>query len=163
MPLPLLTLEQLLRFPPTILGTIRWKKSVGAPAGDYCSGFDIRVEEHTTTDYLDGGGGQAIPDEGTGIYKPVPDSVTCRPGADYGDEHSVSFQVTGLHFNAFPDGFYRITPTLKGNWRPSGLLAPLVFRLVEPFSDRMALTEDAPVKHCAFEVTRRGWFSGRRF
>ena len=46
-----LTDDELLRLPPMILGIIRWRKYIGQPAGDYCSGFNIRVEEDTATQF----------------------------------------------------------------------------------------------------------------
>jgi len=79
-----------------------------------------------------------------------------------GDDRAVSFRVTELHLNAFPDGRYRITPSLKGNWRPSGLLAALSYRAIEPISASVALTKDDHIQSVEFEVVRRGLFSGRR-
>jgi hypothetical protein len=46
-----LTDDELLRRPPMILGIIRWRKYIGQPAGHYCSGFNIRVEQHTATQF----------------------------------------------------------------------------------------------------------------
>ena len=162
MPLPILSLEQILRLPPMIVGIIRWKRSVGEPPGDPCAGFDIRVEEHTATEYVDAGGGHIVPEPGTGIFKLVSDSVSCQARADQGDDHVISFQVSGLHFNMPFDGYYRITPNLKGNWRPSGIFAPVGYRAIEPISANVGLKKDAPVQSLEFEVVRRSWFSGRR-
>jgi hypothetical protein len=92
------------------------------------------VEEHTATEYVDAGGGHIVPAPGTGIFKLVSDSVSCRVGADQGDDHVISIQVWGLHFNMPLDGHYRITPTLKGNWRPSGIFAAVGYRAIEPIS-----------------------------
>ncbi len=158
----LLSFEQLVRLPPMIFGIIRWKKTVGDPTGDRCAGFDIRVEEHTATEYRDLGGGHYGPEPGTGIWKIVSDSVSCRPLADQGDDHVISFHVTGLHFNMPLDGYYRITPSLKGNWRPSGIFSLLSYRAIEPLSASIVLKKDNPVQSCEFEVVRRSWFSGRR-
>lgn len=158
-----LTLEQLARLPPTIVGTIHWKSSAGVPAGDLRSGFSIRVEEHTASQFRDAGGGHYEKIPGTGIWKDVPaDSVLLRPGTTEGNDCSVSFTVTGLHLNAFPDGKYRITPVLKGDWRPSGMLAALGHRDIEPTSMSVGLEKDHPLKSMDFEVVRRSNFSGRR-
>ena len=88
--------------PPMIFGVIRWNKYIGRPAGDLCSGFNIRVEEHTATQYRALGGGkyEAIP--GTGIWKDVVDPLSCRESPDEGDYHKLSFQIwgRGIHLNA---------------------------------------------------------------
>ncbi|MEK6753757.1 MAG: hypothetical protein AABZ00_15985 [Chloroflexota bacterium] len=161
MPLPILSLEELLRLPPMIFGTIRWKISVGKPTGDPCASFDIQVEEHTATEFRDAGGGNIIPEPGTGIFKLVSNSVSCWAQADQGDEHIIKFKVSGLHFNMPFDGYYRITPRLRGNWRPSGIFA-IGYRTIEPISANVVLKKDDPTQSCEFEVVRRSWFSGRR-
>ncbi len=162
MPVPTLSLEELVRLPPMIVGIIRWKGSVGQPEGDPCAGFNIRVEEHTATEYRDAGGGHFVPEPGTGIFKLIPDSVSFRSGADQGDDHVISFQVSGLHVNMPLDGYYRITPNLQGNWRPSMTLAVVGYRTIEPVSANAVLKKDAPVQNVEFEVIRRSWFSGRQ-
>ena len=50
------------------------------------------------------GSGKYEPILGTGIWKDVVDAVSCRVLADQGDDHKLSFQVWGIHLNAFPDG-----------------------------------------------------------
>ena len=50
------------------------------------------------------GVGKHEPIPGTGIWKAVVDAVSCRVLADQGDDHKLSFQVWGIHLNAFPDG-----------------------------------------------------------
>ena len=45
------SIEDLVALPPTIFGIIRWSKYIGRPPGDLCSGFNIRVEEHTATQF----------------------------------------------------------------------------------------------------------------
>jgi hypothetical protein len=156
-----LSLEQLLALPPLIFGTIRWKSSIGVPSGDLASGFSIRVEEHTATQFRDVGGGHIEPIPGTGIWKVVSDSLACYVLSTEGNNREVGFRVTGLHLNAFPDGRYRITPSLKGNWRPSGLFA-LSYRAIEPISASVALKKDDHIQSVEFEVVRRSLFSGRR-
>ena len=69
MPDPILSIDEVLRLPPRIFGTIRWKKSIGRPTGDLCAGFSIKVEEHTATQFLSGPGGIHIPKPGTGILR----------------------------------------------------------------------------------------------
>jgi hypothetical protein len=112
------SIDELVALPPTIFGVVRWKKYIGRPAGHLCSGFNIRVEEHTATQFRAVGGGKYEPIPGTGIWKDVNDSLVCREMADEGDYHKLGFQVWGrdIHVNAFPDGQYRITPTLTGMW-----------------------------------------------
>jgi hypothetical protein len=92
----------------------------------------------------------------------VSDAVWCRALGDEGTEHRISFQVSGLHFNMPLDGFYRITPRLKGRWWPSGLFVLAGYRAIEPIYASLVLKKDAPVQTCEFEVVRRSWFSGRR-
>jgi len=62
------SIDDLVALPPTIFGTIRWKKYIGRPLGDLCSGFNIRVEEHTATQFRAVGGGKYEPIPGTGIW-----------------------------------------------------------------------------------------------
>jgi hypothetical protein len=157
-----LSVDQIFRLPPMIFGTIRWKKSIGRPMGDPCSAFDILVQEHTTTEYRDLGGGHYGPEPGTGIFKTVSDSVSCGNLSDQGDDYVLSFQVTGLHYNAYLDGYYRITPRLKGNWNSSIFLDFFGYRLIEPLSISLMLTKEKPVQSCEFEVMRRSWLTGRR-
>jgi len=161
MPLSILSPEQLLRLPPMIIGTIRWKISIGGPTGDASEAFDVKVEEHTATEYRDAGGGNIIPEPGTGIFKLVSNSVSCRMRSDEGDDHMIGFQVTGLHYNMPFDGFYRTTPRLRVKWRPSGIFA-LGYYVIEPISANVVLTRDHPIQSCEFEVVHRSWFSGRR-
>lgn len=157
-----LSREELLRLPPMIIGTIRWKGSVGRPSGDLCSGFDIVFEEHTPTQFRDAGG-HAEPIPGTGIWKTISESTTCRSVTEEETYLSVSLRFMGLHVNMFPDGSYRISPRLRGNWRPSGLLAALSgYRAIEPASYTVVLTKADPIQAIAFEVVRRSWLSGRR-
>lgn len=144
--------------PPTIFGVIRWNKYIGRPAGDFCSGFNIRVEEHTATQYRALGGGkyEAIP--GTGIWKDVVDPVSCTELPDEGDYHKLGFQVwgRGIHLNAFPDGGYRITPTLKGTWSYTNPVQ-LIFgaRAIEPKSASVVLKKDDHIGSVEFELVQR--------
>jgi hypothetical protein len=149
------SIDDLIALPPTIFGTIRWKKYIGRPLGDLCSGFNIRVEEHTATQFRAIGGGKYEPIPGTGIWKDVVDAVSCRELADEGDYHKLSFQVWGLHLNAFPDGRYRITRTLKGTW--SRAAYPVFFgsRTMEPQSFSVVLKKDDHIQGVEFEVVQR--------
>jgi hypothetical protein len=100
------SIEDLVALPPMIFGIIRWSKYSGRPTGDICSGFNIRVEEHTATQFRAVGGGKYEPIPGTGIWKDVVDAVTCRELSDEGDYHKLSLQIwgRGIHLNAFPEG-----------------------------------------------------------
>ena len=80
------SIDELVALSPTIFGIIRWKKYIGRPLGDLCSGFNIRVEEHTATQFRAVGGGKYEPIPGTGIWKDVVDAVSCRE-LDEGDYH----------------------------------------------------------------------------
>ena len=150
------SIEDLVALPPMIFGIIRWKKYIGRPMGDLCSGFNIRVEEHTATQFRAVGGGKYEPIPGTGIWKDVMDAVSCRELADEGDYHKLGFQVWGVHLNAFPDGRYRITPTLKGTWnRP---VNPVLFfgsRAIEPQSFSVVLKKDDHIQSVEFELVQR--------
>jgi hypothetical protein len=159
MPLPKLTIEQLVRLQPTIVGIIRWKHFVGEPAGDPCAAFDILVEEHTATQYRDAGGGHIVPEPGTGIFKVVSPAISFRALSKEGENRAISFQVSGLHHTMPFDGYYRVTPTLKGNWHPSSIFAAAYLAIV-PVSTNAVLKIDAPVQSCEFEVERRSWFFG---
>jgi hypothetical protein len=151
------SIEDLVALPPMIFGVIRWKKYIGRPMGDLCSGFNIRVEEHTATQFRAVGGGKYEPIPGTGIWKDVVDAVSCRELADEGDYHKISFQVWGVHLNAFPDGRYRITPTLKGTWSRPNPVAVVLFgyRTIEPQSFSVVLKKDDHIQSVEFEVVQR--------
>jgi len=135
------SVDELVALPPTIFGIIRWKKYIGRPAGHLCSGFDIRVEEHTATQFRALGGGKYEPIPGTGIWKDVNDALVCQELPDEGDYHKLGFQIRGrdIHLNAFPDGQYRITPTLTGMWTRSTAVVLLGSRSIEPKSAYVVL------------------------
>jgi len=153
------SIDDLVALPPTIFGIIRWKKYIGRPPGDLCSGFNIRVEEHTATQFRAVGGGKYEPIPGTGIWKDVVDSVSCRELPDEGDYHKLSFQVwgQGIHLNAFPDGQYRITPTLKSMWSRANPVAVvfLGYRTIEPKSASVVLKKDNHIQSVEFELVQR--------
>ena len=153
------SIDDLVALPPTIFGTIRWKKYIGRPLGDLCSGFNIRVEEHTATQFRAVGGGKYEPIPGTGIWKDVVDSVSCWDLPDEGDYHQLSFQIwgRGIHLNAFPDGQYRITPTLRGMWSRANPVAVvfLGYRTIEPQSASVVLKKDDHIRSVEFEVVQR--------
>ena len=69
-----------------------------------------------------------------GIWKDVADSLYCRDLPDQGDCHMLSFQICGcpIHLNAFPDGQYRITSTLKVRWTPGSVVVLFGYRTMEP-------------------------------
>jgi hypothetical protein len=149
--------DELVALPPTIFGVIRWKKYIGRPAGHLCSGFNIRVEEHTATQFRAVGGGKYEPIPGTGIWKDVNDSLVCREISDEGDYHKLGFQVWGrdIHLNAFPDGQYRITPTLTGMWTRATPVVLLGSRIIEPKSAYVVLKKDDHIQSVEFELVQR--------
>jgi hypothetical protein len=151
------SLEELVALPPTIFGVIRWKKYIGRPAGHLCSGFNIRVEEHTATQFRAVGGGKYEPIPGTGIWKDVVDSLVCQELPDEGDYHKLGFQVRGpeIHLNAFPDGQYRITPTLTGMWTRATPVVLLGSRNIEPKSAYVLLKKDDHIQSVEFELVQR--------
>jgi hypothetical protein len=150
------SIEELVALPPTIFGVIRWNKYIGRPTGDLCSGFHIRVEEHTATQFRAVGGGKYEPIPGTGIWKDVLDAVSCRDLPDEGDDHKLGFQVWGVHLNAFPDGQYRITPTVKGTWsRPNPVVTFFGSRSIEPKSASVVLKKDDQIQSVEFELVQR--------
>lgn len=149
----------ILKLPPMIFGTIRWKKGVGDPIGKKCGGFDFLVEERTPTQFRVGPNGpEPIP--GSSRWITLADAVTCFEAADEGDVHSVLFQVRGLHLNVVPDGAYRITPKLKGTWSPPPRFL-FGYRVIEPVAYFVALYPSTPTPHIDFEVVRRSALTGR--
>ncbi len=136
------SIEDLVALPPMIFGIIRWKKYIGRPPDDLCGGFNIRVEEHTATQFRIGGGGNYEPIPGTGIWKDVVDAVSCRELADEGDYHKLSFQVWGVHLNAFPMGGIE-SRQLQRHVEPADY--PVLFfgsRTIEPQSFSVVLKKD---------------------
>ena len=91
------SIEDLVALPPTIFGIIRWKKYIGRPMGDLCGGFNIRVEEHTATQFRAVGGGKYEPIPGTGIWKDVVDAVSWRE-LDEGDAASWTAAASPQHW-----------------------------------------------------------------
>jgi hypothetical protein len=151
------SIDELVALPPTIFGVIRWKKYIGRPAGHPCSGFNIRVEEHTATQFRAVGGGKYEPIPGTGIWKDLNDALVCQELPDEGDDHKLGFQIRGrdIHLNAFPDGQYRITPTLTGLWTRATPVVFLGSRNIEPRSAYVVLKKDNHVQSVEFEVVQR--------
>jgi hypothetical protein len=151
------SIDELVALSPTIFGIIRWKKYIGRPLGDLCSGFNIRVEEHTATQFRAVGGGKYEPIPGTGIWKDVADALSCRELADEGDYHKLIFQIWGrdIHLNAFPDGQYRVTPTLKGMWSRANPVVLFGYRTIEPKSASVVLKRDNHIQSVEFELVQR--------
>jgi hypothetical protein len=138
-----------------LFGRVRWSKSLGAPVGDPGSGFRILVQEHTASQFREGAGGpEVVP--GTGIWRPA-ESVPCSPAPDEGDMHVVRFNVPDVHLNAFPDGKYRVSAELTGNWAESRLQAMLGFRRIEPIAFYVVLTKDNHLSSVDFEVIQEPW------
>jgi hypothetical protein len=141
-----------------LFGVIRWKKSIGSPLGEPCSGFRIRVEERTPTEYVDIGGGKYDIKPGTGIWRLVTDSARCFPAPDEGDSHVVRFIVSDVHLNIL-DGVYRVAPQLTGQWGGSWFWILLGFRQMDPLAWQIALKPDAQIANVEFEVVRRFWIN----
>ncbi len=87
------------------------------------------------------------------------DSVSCWDLPDEGDYHKLSFQIwgRGIHLNAFPDGQYRITPTLRGMWTRANPVAIVLFgyRTIEPKSVSVVLKKDNQIQSVEFELVQR--------
>ena len=144
------------RLPPMLFGRIRWAGGTGSPVGEPCSGFTVLVEEHTASQFRIGPGGvEVIP--GTGIWKTVTQSATCRALPDEGGRRVVGFDVPDVHLNAFPDGKYRVTPTVTGRWDTSGILVRLGSRRMEPRSVYVSLTPGQHIRNLDFEVVHEPW------
>ena len=77
--------------------------------------------------------------------------------ADEGDYHKLGFQVWGrdIHVNAFPDGQYRITPTLTGMWTRATPVVLLNSRIIEPKSAYVVLKKDDHIQSVEFELVQR--------
>jgi hypothetical protein len=158
-----LSLEAVLKLPPMLFGVIRWKNSIGSPSGDPCSGFRIRVEERTPSEFRVGPGGVIEKIPGTGIWQLVADAASCFPAPDEGDSCVVHFRVPDLHVNVF-DGVYRVAPQLTDNWESRGLafLDLLGFRQIDPLAWYVVLRADSHIATVEFKVVRRPWLSWSR-
>jgi hypothetical protein len=96
---------------------------------------------------------------GGGKYEEVVDCLSCRDLPDEGDYHKLSFQIRGrgIHLNAFPDGQYRIMPTLRGMWSRANPVAAvfLGYRTIEPKSASVVLKKDHHIQSLEFELVQR--------
>ncbi len=147
--------DAVLRLPPMLFGRIRWNKSLGGPVGDLSTGFRVLAEEHTVSQFRMGPGGpEVIP--GTGVWKPAV-SVPCWAAPDENDRHVVAFNVPNVHLNGFPDGKYRVTAELTGNWGESRLQVMLGFKRIEPMAYYVTLTKDRHIVSLDFEVVHETW------
>lgn len=152
-----LTRDQILDLPPMLFGSIRWQKGLGAPVGDPCGAFRVLVEEHTVSQFRIGPGGRPEVIPGTGIWK-APELADCWSAPDEGDMHVVRFNARDVHLNAFPDGKYRITVELTGNWGtprqgdPAFLQRFLGFRKIEPMAYYVSLKDKDHIVSLDFEV-----------
>jgi hypothetical protein len=149
--------DEIQRLPPMLFGRIRWAKGLGAPVGGPGSGFTILVEEHTVSQYQIGPGGVIEVKPGTGVWKTTTTSAPCRALPDEGDMHVVGFDVPDPHLNGFPDGKYRVTPTLTGKWTTSSVQVWLGTKRMEPRFDEASLTEGQHIRNLDFEVVREPW------
>ena len=145
-----LTQKEVLELPPMLFGHIRWQKGLGAPIGDPASGFRVLCQEHTATQFRVGAGGPE-PVPGTGVWKTAV-TVPCAAAPDQGDLHVVRFIVPDPHLNAFPDGKYRVSAELTGNWSLSPIQKFLGFRRIEPLAFQVSLTKDHHLVSVDFDV-----------
>ena len=146
----ILTEREVLALPPMLFGHIRWQKGLGAPIGDPASGFRVQCQEHTVSQFRIGPAGpEVIP--GTGVWKAAV-TVPCTADPDQGDQHVVRFIVPDVHLNMFPDGKYRVTAELTGNWSLSPIQKYLGFRRIEPLAYQVSLTKENHIASVDFEV-----------
>jgi hypothetical protein len=147
------------KIPPLLFGVIRWKKSIGSPQGDPCSGFQIVVDERTPSQFQATGGGHYEKVPGTGTWRPVTDSAPCSVAPNDVDSHVIHFYVPDVHLNIL-DGLYRITPKLTGAWdsRNRLFLSFFGFLQIQPLSCYIILKPDAHIATVEFEVVRRSLF-----
>lgn len=156
-----LSVLDVLKLPPMLFGVIRWKKNIGSPSGDLCSGFRIRVEERTPSQFRDLGGGNFEKIPGTGEWRLITDFAPCSPSADEDDSYVVRFNVPDVHLNVL-DGVYRVTPQLTDQWNDSWQpWAVLRFRQLDPLAWWIALRPEKHIATVEFEVVhkRRLWVS----
>jgi len=87
----------------------------------------------------------------------VSDALVCQELPDEGDYHKLGFQIRGrdIHLNAFPDGQYRITPTLTGMWTRATPVVLLGSRIIEPKSAYVVLKKDDHIQSVEFELVQR--------
>ncbi|OAI42091.1 hypothetical protein AYO38_11695 [bacterium SCGC AG-212-C10] len=148
----LLTEADINRLPPMLFGVIRWKKSIGRPTGAIASGFTVKIEERTPSQWYMGPDG--LPDVTPGHWKTVTESASCTQAPDQGDQYVVTFVEADVHRTVL-DGQYRVT--LAGRWGPGGL--PQIirgYRAVQPLSWRLAIKEHG-FHVVEFEVVRRSY------
>ena len=150
-----LTQAAVRRLPPMLWGRIRWHKSMGSPVGDTATGFRVRAEEHTATQFRIGPHGpEPIP--GTGVWR-APVTVPCIAAPDEGDMHVVAFHVPDVHLTTFPDGKYRVRAELTGNWADPLLQVRIGYRRVEPIAFYVVLTPERHLQAVDFEVVYEPW------
>lgn len=150
-----LSIEDAVRLPPMLFGVIRWKKNIGRPLGEICSGFRIQIEERTPSQFRDLGGGNFEKIPGTGEWRLVTDSAPCSPSADEDDSYVVRFNVPDVHLNIL-DGVYRVTPQLTNQWN-DGWQPWVVFRFrqLDPLAWWIALRPEKHIATVEFEVVRK--------
>jgi hypothetical protein len=150
-----LTEKEVFALPPMIFGTIRWPKGLGAPVGDPATGFRVSCQEHTASQFRIGAGGiEVIP--GTGIWL-APVGVPASAAPDEGDLHVVRFGVPDVHLNMFPDGEYRISVELTGNWSETPIARMLGYRRIDPPAVYVALDKSHHIAGVNFEVQQEPW------
>lgn len=157
-----LSLEELARIPPRIVGEIRWNKRIGKPAGDISSGFRIVVEEVKQSEWRDLGGGdyERVP----GARRTITDSPQFRSLPGDLDHYVLEFTVPNLHTTVL-DGRYVVTPQIdETKWNSSRLtvLVSAGYLLFQPLNISTPITSDNPIVFLTFDVFRYSWFGGSR-
>ncbi len=69
----------------------------------------------------------------------------------------VAFSVPDVHLTGFPDGKYRVSAELTGNWGESRLQSMLGYRRIEPLAYYVSLTKDQHLVPLDFEVIHEPW------
>jgi hypothetical protein len=160
--MPNLSLEQVARIPPRIVGEIRWNKRIGKPAGDISAGFRIVVEEVKESEWRDLGGGnfERVP----GPRTTITDSPQFRSLPGDLDHYVLEFTVPDLRTTVL-DGRYVVTPQIDdAKWNPSrlGVLLSAGYLLFQPLNISTPITSDHPIVFLNFDVFRYSWFGGSR-
>ena len=64
----------------------------------------------------------------------------------------VAFSVPDVHLTGFPDGKYRVSVELTGNWAESRLQMMLGYKRIEPMAHYVTLTKEQHLVSLDFEV-----------
>ena len=75
---------------------------------------------------------------------------------DEGDKHVATFSVPDVHLTGFPDGRFRVSVELAGNWSESRLQMMLGYKRIEP-AYYVTLTKEQHLVSLDFEVVQEPW------